>query len=55
MRTGKADPSITAASFIEYSIKGGFLHKGVTIGSTGTQAADYIKEMTDFFKMKLAP
>lgn len=54
MRTGKLDPSVTAASFIEYSIKDGFLHKGVTIGSEGTQAADYSREMMDFFKAKLA-
>lgn len=54
MRTGAPDPSVTAKSFIEYSVKGGFLRKGTTIGSEGTQAADYIKETTDFFKAKLA-
>ncbi|MHC6738892.1 hypothetical protein ACYUZU_13810, partial [Staphylococcus aureus] len=39
MRTGKADPTVTAQALTTYSVKGGFLHKGVTIGSEGDQAA----------------
>ena len=54
MRTGKPDPSVTAKALMEYSVKGGFLHKGTTIGSEGTQAADFAREMADFFKARLA-
>ncbi|TKT72014.1 hypothetical protein YH63_011610 [Afipia massiliensis] len=54
MRTGKADPTVTAQALTTYSVKGGFLHKGVTIGSEGDQAAEYSKGMTDFLKAKLA-
>jgi dienelactone hydrolase len=53
LRTDKVDPSLTAQSFVDYSIKGGFLHKGTTIGSEGTQAADFSREMLDFFKARL--
>ncbi len=55
MRTGKPDPSVTQQALQLYAVKGGFLHKGTTIGSQGTEAADYIKEQTDFFKARLAP
>jgi dienelactone hydrolase len=53
MRTGELDPTMTAASLAGYSVKGGFLHKGVTIGSEGDQAVEFSKEMADFFKAKL--
>jgi dienelactone hydrolase len=55
MRTGKADPTVTAQALAAYSVKGGFLHKGVVIGSEGDQAAEYSKGMADFLKAKLAP
>jgi dienelactone hydrolase len=53
MRTDEVDPSLTAGDFLNYSIKGGFLHKGVTVGAEGTEAAEYSREMTEFFKAKL--
>jgi hypothetical protein len=34
-------------------MKGGFMRKGVNVGSQGDQAAEYSREMTDFFKAKL--
>ncbi|RJG05631.1 hypothetical protein D3870_06005 [Noviherbaspirillum cavernae] len=53
MRTGKVDPALTKAVFDTYAVKGGFLRKGVTIGSDGTQAAEFSQEMLDFFKDRL--
>jgi dienelactone hydrolase len=53
MRTGKVDPSLPAQAIAQYSIKGGFLKKGVTIGSEGTQAKEFSDEMVNFFKAKL--
>jgi dienelactone hydrolase len=53
MRTGVPDPSIKDADLTGYAIKGGFLRKGVTIGSDGDQAAEYIREMVEFFKSRL--
>ena len=47
------DPAVTAQSLLDYSIRGSFLHKGVTIGSEGTQATAYSQEMVDFFKAHL--
>lgn len=53
MRTDKVDPTVTSQALLNYSIKGGFLHKGVTIGSEGTQASEYSQEMVDFFRANL--
>jgi len=53
MRTGALDPTLTPQSFLDYSIKGGFLHRGVTIGSEGTQASEFEQEMVNFFKEHL--
>ena len=53
LRTGKVDPAVTSQSLLDYSIKGGFLHKGVTIGSEGNQASEYSQEMVDFFQSHL--
>jgi dienelactone hydrolase len=53
MRTGKVDPALAGQTISQYSIKGGFLKKGVTIGSEGTQAKEFSDEMVSFFKAKL--
>jgi dienelactone hydrolase len=53
MRTGKVDPALAGQTISQYSIKGGFLKKGVTIGSEGTQAKEFSDEMVNFFKAKL--
>ena len=53
LRSGDVDPSLKASDFASKSIAGGFLHKGVTIGTTGTQAAEYVSEMVRFLKSQL--
>lgn len=55
LRTGQVNPALTASDFVRQSISGGFLRKGVTIGTTGTQAQDYVQEMVKFFASKLRP
>ncbi len=55
MLTGKVDPALAGQTISQYSIKGGFLKKGVTIGSEGTQAKEFEDEMVNFFKAKLQP
>jgi len=52
-RTGRVDPALAAKELAEWSVKGGFLDKGASIGSEGTQAADYDAELLSFFKSKL--
>jgi dienelactone hydrolase len=51
--TGRVDPKLTKAQLTEWAIKGGFADKGATIGSEGTQAEDYDRELLSFFKSKL--
>ena len=53
LRSGLVDPALTSADFVRASIAGGFVHTGVTIGSEGTQAADYVTEMVRFFRSQL--
>ena len=53
LRSGKVDPALKASDFIAQSITGGFLHRGVTVGTSGTQAADYVSEMVEFMKNHL--
>lgn len=53
LRTGKLDPTLTTQTFLKYAATGGFLHKGVTIGSQGSEAAEYSDEMVAFFKANL--
>lgn len=55
MRTGKVDPALAGPTISQYSIKGGFLKKGVTIGSERTQAKEFSDDMVNFFKAKLLP
>ena len=53
LRTGRVDPTLTSAILTGYAVKGGFIDKGATIGSSGTQAAEYESELVQFFKAKL--
>lgn len=53
MRTGKVDPQLAGQTISQYAVKGGFMRKGVTIGSEGTQAKEFSEEMVNFFKAKL--
>lgn len=52
-RTGRVDAALTPAELASWSVTGGFLDKGATIGSEGTQAEDYDRELLAFFKSKL--
>jgi dienelactone hydrolase len=53
LRTGEVSATLSAAELTRYSIEGGFLHKGVTIGSEGNQARDFSAEMLSFFQSRL--
>jgi dienelactone hydrolase len=55
LRTGEVNPALRASDFVSQSISGGFLRKGVTVGTMGAQAEEYVQEMVKFFvsKMKL--
>lgn len=53
LRTGQIDPALTSADFVRASVAGGFVHNGVTIGSEGTQAANYVSELVTFFRARL--
>ncbi|WP_339724408.1 prolyl oligopeptidase family serine peptidase [uncultured Paraglaciecola sp.] len=52
-RSGKMDPSLTAKELFTYAATGGFIKKGVHIGSTGNQAVEYNQEMLTFFEARL--
>ena len=39
--SAKLNPKLTSGDFVRRSVDGGFVHKGVTIGSTGNQAKQY--------------
>ncbi len=53
LRSGAVDPALAPSDFVTQSVSGGFLRKGVTVGTSGTQAADYIREMVEFIKLHL--
>ena len=53
MRTGVVDAAQSSLAFTRYSVTGGFVKKGVTIGSTGEQAKEFSEEMVTFFQEKL--
>lgn len=53
LRSGVVDPALTAGDFVRASVEGGFVRRGVTIGSKGTQAADYVAELVAFFRARL--
>jgi len=53
LRSGKPDPALRPGDFTGYAVSGGFLPKGVTIGSRSGDARIFIGEMSDFFAEKL--
>ncbi len=53
LRTGQPDPELKPGDFTGYAISGGFLRKGVTIGSRPGDANIFVNEMADFFAAKL--
>ncbi len=53
LRTGRVDATLTSAGLTGYAVKGGFIDKGATIGSEGTQAAEFESELVEFFKANL--
>jgi len=55
LRTGQVNPALQPSDFVGQSVSGGFLRKGVTIGTTGTQAEEYVQEMVKFFVSKMKP
>ncbi len=54
-RTGRPDPALTPADFLNWSIEGGFVRRGVTVGTRGEQAAEYRQAATDFLVASLSP
>lgn len=48
--TGEIDDRLTEADFLEQVVKGGFVERGVTVGSEGDQANIYNSEMLGFFR-----
>ena len=48
LRTGKPDPALRPADFTGYAVSGGFVRKGVTIGSRPGDAEIFIDEMSSF-------
>lgn len=51
--TDELNPELQAADFSRHAVEGGFIHQGVTIGTSGTQAADYVHELVRFLKAEL--
>ena len=54
-RTGKPDPALTPRSFVQQSVEDGFVRHGVTVGTQGKQAAEYVDEMVAFLTSRLKP
>lgn len=46
--TGYVDARLTADDFSKHAVAGNFAHKGVTVGTSGSQAQDYVREMVRF-------
>lgn len=53
LQTGKPDPSLRPKDFTDYAVSGGFVHKGVTIGSRPGDAAIFMGAMVPFFVASL--
>ena len=47
-RSGRPDKKLTAADFQRHASEAGFMHRGVTVGSIGAQANEYVTELTRF-------
>jgi dienelactone hydrolase len=53
LRTGKLDPSLRPNDFTKYAVTGGFVRKGVTIGSRPGDAEIFMNEMVPFLVASL--
>lgn len=53
LRTGNPDPTLHSDDFTNYAVSGGFVHKGVSIGSRPGDADNFIIEMTTFLSRLL--
>lgn len=53
LRTGEANPALTPKDFTDYAVSGGFVRKGVTIGSRPGDAETFVSEMRDFLTQAL--
>lgn len=52
-QSGKVDPQLTEQFFTKQVIEGGFVERGVTIGTSGDQADQYAAIMLEFFSREL--
>ena len=50
LRHDIVDPSLTSDDFTRAAIEGGFVHTGVTVGTQGDQADQYVEEMVRFLR-----
>ena len=48
LRTGKTNPALRPEDFTGYAVSGGFVRKGVTIGSRPGDSEIFLREMSDF-------
>ena len=48
LATGEPNPALRPEDFTSYAVSGGFVRKGVTIGSRPGDADRFVKDMTDF-------
>ncbi len=48
LRTGLVDPALTSQDLTRAAIAGGFIHTGVTVGTQGDQAEQFVSEIVKF-------
>lgn len=53
LATGELNPALRPEDFTRYAVTGGFVRKGVTIGSRPGDADRFLKDMTAFFAATL--
>lgn len=55
LRHDAIDPHLTSDDFTRAAVNGGFVHTGVTVGTQGDQAEQYVSEMVRFLRDHLLP
>lgn len=53
LRRDSVDPRLTGEDFARAAVKGDFVHTGVTVGTQGDQADQYVAEMVGFLREQL--
>ena len=53
LRSDAIDPRLTSDDFTRAAVKGGFIRTGVTVGTQGDQADQYVAEMVRFLREQL--